>query len=182
MRQDEAPTELPPAPKTMATEVKEKLDGRAQRFELERWLRTPDLFVGRWVSQPGNEFGAPVGMTSWGVWWRIRPYGAYRIHDVDGGLRLYRFDALDRVRIDGSGVRYRDLLLDVRMRREADGGLVVRLEDEDEVEEASASGRLSAHELLRVRRTRRLFVDASERLAARVDGAIAQAVEVVRAG
>ena len=164
-----------PSPRPMAEEVKEKFDGRVQTFPLERWLQTPDLFVGRWVAEAGNDFGAPAGLTSWGVWWRTRAYGAYRIHAADGSLLLYRFDALDRVQIDAGGVRYRDLLLDARIRREADGALTARLEDEDEVAEMVAAGKLLAREQRRLRWTRELFARGAERLVARVDAAIERA-------
>ena len=80
--------DLPPAPDARARECKQKLDGSAQRFELEPWLVTPQCFVGRWTAGPDNPFGARAGITSWGVWWRTRPYGVYRIHDVDGALLL----------------------------------------------------------------------------------------------
>jgi hypothetical protein len=167
MQQSESPSARP-----MVQEVKEKFDGRVQTFALERWLQTPDLFVGRWVAEAGNDFGAPVGLMSWGVWWRTRAYGAYRIHAADGSLLLYRFDALDRVRIDVGGVRYRDLLLDARIRRDADGAVTVRLEDEDEVAEAVTEGTLSTRAQRRVRWTRALFMRGADRLLARVDTAI----------
>lgn len=172
-------SELPVPPAARAFEVKEKLGGAVQRFPLERWLRSRDLFVGRWVAAPDNDFGAPAGVTSWGVWWRARPYGAYRIHDPEGRLLLYRLDAVDRVRIGTEGVQYRDLLLDALI-RPRDGRVDVRLDDEDEVEEAVASGLLDAHAARRVRWTRELFLRRPEAITRRVDAAITLAVETVR--
>ncbi len=179
MQQSDSPTPNSTSSRgrPVAEEIKEKFDGRVQRFQLERWLQTPDLFVGRWRAEAGNASGAPAGVTSWGVWWRTRAYGAYRIHAADGSLLLYRFDALDRVRISANGVRYRDLLLDARIRREVEGELSVRLEDEDEVQEAVGQGQLSAHAQRRVRWTRELFVQGAERLLGRVDAAIRLAIE-----
>ena len=170
--------EIPPPPEARAIEIKEKVDGSRQTFPLERWLRTRDLLVGRWVADADNAFGAPVGLTSWGVWWRTRPYGAYRIHDVDGALLSYRLDAVGDVRIDGEGVRYRDLVLDARIRTEA-GVPRVRLEDEDELEAAAAAGLVSLREQRRVACTRLLFLHRPERLVARIDEAIEQAVQTV---
>ncbi len=170
--------EIPPPPEARAIEVKEKVDGSRQTFPLERWLQTRDLLVGRWVADADNDFGAPAGLTSWGVWWRTRPYGAYRIHDVDGALLSYRLDAVGDVRIDGEGVRYRDLVLDARIRTEA-GVPRVRLEDEDELEAAAAAGLVSLREQRRVACTRLLFLHRPERLVARIDEAIEQAVQTV---
>ena len=179
---DLAMPSLPPAPAARAVEYKQKLDGATQRFELERWLVKPNCFVGRWRAEPGNRFGARAGITSWGVWWRTRPYGVYRIHDVDGSLLLYRLDVIKDVRISAAGVRYRDLILDALLRPSGSTGkLNVRLEDEDEVETALRDGLLSAHDARRVRWTRELFLRRSERIAARVDAAIDQAVASVRA-
>jgi len=168
---------LPPPPLERMQEVKEQLDGVVRRFELECWLRRDDLIVGRWLAGPFNAYDAPPTLTSWGVWWRRRPYGAYRTHHADGSLRGYRVDALDRVRITGEGVRYRDLLLDAWVTPERQ----VHLEDEHEVAEATISGRLTFHEQRRVARTRLLFTRGWGRIEARVDQAIAEAVAAVAA-
>lgn len=169
---------LPPPPQRRIVEVKEKLDGTVMRFDLECWLQTPDLVVGRWVAEAGNAFGAPPGTTSWGVWWRSRPYGAYRLHAPDGALRAYRLDALERVRIGGSEVRYRDLLLDVWIDRDG----VARVEDEEEVAAAVAAGTMTAHQHRRVRCTREIFLQRAEAIVARVDEAVEAAVAAVGAG
>ena len=193
--------DLPPAPDARARECKQKLDGSTQRFELEPWLVTPRCFVGRWTAEPDNPFGARAGITSWGVWWRTRPYGVYRIHDVDGALLLYRLDVVKDVRISADGVRYRDLILDAhfrpqdrrrpkdRSRPRDDAGLSdgsarkldVRLEDEDELEQLVREGLLSAADQRRVRWTRELFLRRPERIAHRVDAAIEEAIVTVRA-
>jgi predicted RNA-binding protein associated with RNAse of E/G family len=94
-------------------------------------------------------------------------------------LRLYRLDAVDRVRIGPDGVRYRDLLLDALI-RPRDGELEVRLDDEDEVEAAIASGLLDAHAARRVRWARELFLRRPEAITRRVDAAITLAIETVR--
>ncbi len=196
-----ATQDLPPAPNARARECKQKLDGSTQRFELERWLVTPQCFVGRWTAGPDNPFGARAGITSWGVWWRTRPYGVYRIHDVDGALLLYRLDVVKDVRIGADGVQYRDLILDAHFRPKdrsrlkersrpkddngsSDGGprkLDVRLEDEDELETVVREGLLSAADQRRVRWTRELFLRRPERIAHRVDAAIEEAIATVRA-
>ena len=187
---------LPAAPAARSVELKQKLDGSIERFELERWLVTPQCFVGRWRAEPGNRFGARAGITSWGVWWTTRPYGVYRLHDDDGSLLLYRLDVVKDVHISADGVRYRDLILDALFRPQDEGRprnegprsdsgageFNVRLEDEDEVETALHDGLLSAHDARRVRWTRELFLRRSERIVARVDAAVDQAVAAVRAG
>ena len=182
--------DLPPAPDTRVRERKQKLDGSTQRFELEPWLFTPHCFVGRWTAAPDDPFAARARITSWGVWWRTRPYGVYRIHDVDGALLLYRLDVVKDVRISADGVHYRDLILDARFRPQdvagvGDGSarkLEVWLEDEDELESVVRDGLLSAADQRRVRWTRELFLRRPERIADRVDAAIEQAVAAVRAG
>lgn len=182
--------DLPPAPDARARECKHKLDGSTERFELEPWLVTPRCFVGRWTAGPDNPFVARAGITSWGVWWRTRPYGVYRIHDVDGGLLFYRLDVVKDVRISVDGVHYRDLILDAQFRPHDDAGLSdgsarrleVRLEDEDELVSVVRNGLLSAADQRRVRWSRELFLRRPERIADRVDAAIEQAVAAVRAG
>lgn len=191
-----ATQDLPPAPDARARECKQKLDGSTQRFELEPWLVTPQCFVGRWTAGPDNPFGARAGITSWGVWWRTRPYGVYRIHDVDGALLFYRLDVVKDVQISADGVQYRDLILDAQFRPKdrsrppddagmSDGSarkLDVRLEDEDELEHIVRDGLLSAADQRRVRWTRELFLRRAERIADRVDAAIDQAIAAVRVG
>ncbi len=166
---------LPPPPVERMGEVKEQLDGVVRRFDLECWLRRDDVIVGRWVAGPSNVYEAPPRLTSWGVWWRTRSYGAYRTHHADGSLRGYRVDALDRVRISAEGVRYRDLLLDAWVTPERK----VHLEDEHDVAAATVSGALTFFEQRRVARTRLLFTRGWPRIEARVDAAIAEAIAAV---
>ena len=162
---------LPPPPTERMWEIKEQLDGVVRRFDLECWLRREDLIVGRWVAPPSSDDALPT-LTSWGVWWRTRSYGAYRTHHADGSLRGYRVDALDQVRISAEGVHYRDLLLDAWVTPERK----VHLEDEHDVAAATVSGQLTFFEQRRVARTRALFTRAWPRIEARVDGAIAAAI------
>ena len=169
---------LPLAPQRRIMEVKEKLDGTVLRFDLECWLQTPDLMVGRWVAEAGNPVGAPPGTTSWGVWWRSRPCGAYRLHEPDGALRAYRLDALERVRIGVDEVRYRDLLLDAWIDRDG----VARVEDEEEVAAAVAAGTMTSHQHRRVRCMREIILRRPEAIVARVDEAVEAAIAAVRAG
>ena len=168
------PSALPDPPAARLFEVKERLEGEPLRFPLERWLVTESLAVGRWLAP--DDCYAPAGTSSWGCWWRGRPYGAYRIHRPDGSLRSYRLDVLEALRIGGDEVHYRDLLLDAWILPSGE----VRLEDEDEVEAAIAAGRLTAAQQRRVRWTQALFERRSGELVRRIDAAIAEAVERVR--
>lgn len=168
---------LPPPPALRLTERKITLDGAAQEFALERWLVTPELIVGRWVSDGSPPFEGSAGFTSWGVWWPARPYGAYRIHRPDGSLRLYRLDALEAVHCDGAVLEYRDLLLDALIRPGEDAVI----EDEDEVAEAEQANQLSAAQRWRIAWVRGMFERRPALLCERVDAAIAQAVAAVRA-
>lgn len=169
---------LPPAPSRRIWEIKERLSGEQLRFDLECWLQSERLVVARWLAPDPNPYGIAPGTFSWGCWWRDRPYGAYRVHRPDGSLRSYRLDAVERVRIEPQAVHYRDLLLDAWITPEG----AVRLEDEDEVQEEMAAGRLSAHERRRVDCTRLLFERRAQAIVARIDEAIAAAVaQVARA-
>ena len=130
---------LPPAPAARLVEVKRKLDGEEQRFDLERWLVRPDLVVGRWLAGPDNPFGLPAASYSWGVWRPRLPIGVYRLHAPDGTLLRYRLDVIEDVEVGDGEVRYRDLLLDASfLPGPAPGDYALRFEDEDEVAAAVA--------------------------------------------
>lgn len=163
---------LPPPPDGRLIEVKEKLDGAESRFDLERWLLTPELVVGRWLASPGNEFEAPEGSYSWGVWWPRIPIGAYRLHAPEGALLGYRLDAIEDVRIGAGEVRYRDLLLDARIQPDGE----VSFEDEDEVAAAVSAGRLSRAQRWRIDWVRGVIGQRSSEVRGWVDRAIAQAI------
>lgn len=163
------------APGGRLLEVKQKLSGEELRFDLERWLLTPELAVGRWVAEPDNTFGAPVGTYSWGVWWARRPIGVYRLHTPEGELLRYRIDAVEDVRIGEGEIRYRDLLLDARIQPDGE----VSFEDEDEVEEAIAAGRLSWQQRWRIDWVRGVIAERPSDVRGWVDGAIEQAIAEV---
>ena len=168
---------LPAPPSARLIERKITLDGAVQEFPLERWLVAPELIVGRWVSDGAPPFEGSAGFTSWGVWWPQRPYGAYRIHRPDGSLRLYRIDALEAVRCEGGVIEYRDLLLDALIRP----GEAALIEDEDEVAEAEQANLLSSEQRWRIAWVRDIFERRPALLCERIDAAIAEAVESVRA-
>jgi hypothetical protein len=174
---------LPPAPDGRLVEAKERLDGTASRFDLERWLVTPELVVGRWIAGAENAFGAAEDTYSWGVWWPHRPIGVYRLHAADGALLFYRVDAVEDVRVsegpasDGE-VRYRDLLLDARIQPEGE----VSFEDEDEVAEAVSLGRLTRAQLWRIDWVRGVVGDRSSEVRGWADRAIAHAITEAAGG
>ena len=169
---------LPPPPARRITEVKEPLEGVAQEFDLECWLRSDNQAVGRWPAVEGNAFGLLAGGWSWGVWGTQRPYGAYRMHDPGGTLQGYRIDAVSDVRISDAEVRYRDLLLDARI---TPGGEVT-LEDEDEAERAVAEKKLSLREQWALAWVRGVLESRPEVLVHQIDAAIARAVAEVAGG
>lgn len=175
-------SELPPAPSNRLIERKVGFDGRVLEFPLERWLCTPDVIVGRWVAdqdpRASERYPRASGFTSWGVWWPARPYSAYRLHRPNGDLRVYRLDTVDRVVFDGDTVEFHDLLLDALI---LPGGEVT-IEDEDEVEQASAANQLSIAQRWRIDWTRSLYQNQADLLMQRIDAAIEQAVRAVRNG
>ena len=165
---------LPDPPSGRLLEVKERLQGAPLRFSIERWLVTESLAVGRWFASDDRYVAA--GTSSWGCWWRGRPYGAYRIHRPDGSLRSYRIDVVEAVRITADVVRYRDLLLDAWILPSG----ALRLEDEDEVAAALDAGVLSPAQQRRICRTKALIERRTGELTRRIDAAIAEAVARVR--
>ena len=162
-------------------ELKVKLNGSEQRFVLELWRWAPrEVVVGKWIAPDPNVYGIAAGSTSWGVWplGTHQRWGAYRIHGPNGVLLKYRFDALENARaIDGEPrcVAFDDLLLDITVES---GGAAVTVEDEDEVEAASASGMLRPEQLRRVRAFRTAFVADPTAFLAEVDAHIASAEEL----
>ncbi len=164
------------APPGRLIERKVALDGGIKEFPLERWLVSPELIVGRWVADHDPlamaRYPGASGFTSWGVWWPHLPYGAYRLHRPDGSLRVYRLDAIDRVICDGESVEFHDLLLDVIILPDGE----VRIEDEDEVEAATADGLLTLDQRWRIDWARHMFESRAELLMKRIDGAVEQAI------
>ncbi len=170
---------LPPAPAARLVEVKRKLDGEEQRFDLERWLVRPDLVVGRWLAGPDNPFGLPADSYSWGVWRPRLPIGVYRLHAPDGTLLRYRLDVVEDVEVGDGEVRYRDLLLDASfLPGPAPGDYALRFEDEDEVAAAVAAGRLSRAQRWRIAWVRGVLAERPSEVRGWVDRAIAAAVGV----
>jgi hypothetical protein len=151
-------------------EVKRKLDGSCKRYELELWRFEPhEAVVARWVAPAGNPYALPAGVVSWGVWPLAADalWGCYRIHDVDGRVRAYRFDALERTSCDGSRVEYHDLLLDALVSPGPHPR--VRWEDEDEVGDAVRAGALSVEQIARLDRFRALLTTSAADVLREVD-------------
>ena len=172
---------LPPAPAARLVEVKRKLDGQEQRFDLERWLVRPDLVVGRWLAGPDNPFGLPADSYSWGVWRPRLPIGVYRLHAPDGTLLRYRLDVVEDVEVGDGEVRYRDLLLDASLLPgPAPGDYALRFEDEDEVAAAVAAGRLSRAQRWRIEWVRGVLAERPSEVRGWVDRVIAEAVAARR--
>lgn len=147
-------------------ERKRSLSGAERTFDCEPIAVTPRLAVVRFVftaplTAGGNTFAA--GGYTEGFFWRDRNYNLYHIVSREGASIADRFDVVDRVRIRPDGVRYDDLLLDVWLYA---GGRVV-VEDEDEVEEAIRTGRLSPHRIAIIARTRSLLVRRGRGIAER---------------
>ena len=167
-----------PPPPGCLVEVKRKLDGSEQRFQLERWLVRPDLVVGRWRARAENRFHVPAGAWSWGVWRPRLPMGVYRLHGSDGRLWRYRIDVIEAVEIDEDTIRYRDLLLDARLapEEEESAAFTLRFEDEDEVAAALAAGKLSREQRWRIDWVRGVLEERSSEVRGWVDAAIAEAI------
>lgn len=180
----------------MMEEVKVKLNGKKQRFEIEFWNQNEAFVVGRWVAPLGNPYGLPEGSFSFGVWNLLEQYyGSYRIHAPDGEIVSYRFDCVGNVVFERSGeasrvsnryharVSFEDLLLDAYVVRKAPSSrddttnaYEVRFEDEDELLAAIEEGELSEQQLEAVERFRE-ELQAPGRIVSEIDRAIAEAAE-----
>ncbi|OGO51121.1 MAG: hypothetical protein A2148_07150 [Chloroflexi bacterium RBG_16_68_14] len=139
------------------TEIKRHLDGRVERFGCRLVARWPHLVVlcfGHAQKRRAGEVLLPRGSRSYGFFWRRRPYLLYRMVEPDGRVIAHRFDVVERVRLGGGEVSYRDLLLDVWV----DAGGRVWVEDEEEVAEHARRGLLSAAQRARIERTRALLL------------------------
>jgi len=169
-------------------EIKRKLDGREQRFELEHLGEAHDdgnervrTLVGVWHAGAHGAFGLPAFSYSYGVWHDMSPLTVYRLHLPDGSLLRYRCDAIGSLHLSARQVLFTDLLLDalvVPPPQHTRALPRVELEDEDEVAAATSSGMLTPHLARRVARIRALLLNPTyvQRLIARTDAAIDAAV------
>jgi hypothetical protein len=136
------------------TEVKHHFDGRTEEWSCQAITVTDDLAAVRF-RLPDPVSDVPAGTLTLGFFWRDRTYNLYRFLSADGEPFGYRFDVVTDVRIEPDRVEYLDLLLDVRVL--PDG--TVRVEDEEEVEEAARRGLLSPEQDSIIGRTREHLLD-----------------------
>lgn len=144
------------APVARIRETKRTLDGRRQTFECGLASVTPRLAIVRFEHPAAARRGGfffPAGSYTLGFFWAGRHYNLYRFTGPDGAVIAYRLDVVDAVRISPEHVSYTDLLLDAWL---PPGG-PPRVEDEDEVEAATAAGLLSPRRQAIISRTRRLL-------------------------
>lgn len=132
-------------------EVKRKPNGSLHAFDCDLVYRTDDALIVRYHAT--EEPFKSIAAMSEGYYWRGRNYLMYKMFNEDGDLIGYRFDVCRDVRIAENQVEWTDLYLDARVSPAGD----VRIEDEDEVAEASARGELSAEDQRIIRVTRKLL-------------------------
>ena len=137
-------------------EVKHHMDRRRDEWPCQALSVTGDVAAVRFeLPEPIRD--VPAGAVTVGFFWRDRSYNLYVFRSPDLG---YRFDVVTDVRIGRDRVEYLDLLLDVRVL--PDG--TVRVEDEDEVEEAARRGLLSPAQHSLIERTRDHVLDQHARI------------------
>jgi hypothetical protein len=147
-------------------EVKRSIGGLERAFDCEALAVNARVAVVRYVfTRPLTAGGRTFDPGGWtvGFFWRGRNYNLYHIVSRDGEPIADRFDVVDRVRVTPDGVRYQDLLLDVWLY--PDGS--ARVEDDDELQDAVASGLISERRLLLIRRTERLLLRGGRSIVAR---------------
>lgn len=158
-------------------ETKQLLDGRRQTFDCDAVAAGPRLVIVRFAhpaARAAGGFHVPEGSSTYGFFWPGRHYNLYRFTGPDGAVIAYRFDVVDGVRVGPAHVRFTDLLLDVWL---APGG-TPRVEDEDEVATAEASGLLSPRRAAIIARTRRLLEQAHPRIVAEAERELAALLPV----
>jgi hypothetical protein len=135
-------------------EIKRKLDGREQRFEVLPIVRTPRVaivrfdFSGTAYAHAGG-FTIPPGSFTTGFFWRDRTYNLYHITHADSRPIADRFDVVESVRIRRDGLTYTDLLLDLWVSPLGEA----RFEDEEEVQEYVERQLLTERQRLVIART-----------------------------
>jgi hypothetical protein len=146
------------------TEVKRQLDGTEQRFDCELVHRSASLVVVCYEMRRADD-QPDRWLDSYGFFWPRRPYNCYHIvRPASGKVVLSRFDVLRDVDLGILGeVGYTDLLLDLRVERDG-----LRWEDDDELAEAVAAGRVTAAELAHVERARGVLERGHGRIIAEV--------------
>lgn len=152
-------------------ETKESLDGRRETFACTALRIDRSLAVVRF-DHPAERrvagFFFPAGSYTVGFFWARRTYNCYRFTGPDGVAIAYRFDVVDRVRIQPGHVSYRDLLLDLWV---SPAGAIT-IEDEDDVATAATSGLLDPRQRATIERTRDLVVRWHARIIAQCESLI----------
>jgi hypothetical protein len=128
--------------RTRFIEVKRRLDGSEERFDCTAVLVTGDVAIVEFRI-PVAVGNVPKGSTTIGWFWRRRPYNLYRFVGKDGTPLLHRFDVVDEVVIDGHGVGYLDLIVDVLVSPTGE----ITIEDEDELKAAAERGAIDERRL-----------------------------------
>lgn len=165
-------------------ETKHRIGKKSQTFNLENWLHSPDLAVGRWVAVESKDYASPVGAYSWGVWWKNKNIGAYRIHDPHGNLMAYRLDVLKDVVISSHeeecSLTFSDLVVDMWMwpdhENSAGSSLEMIVEDLDELDTLRDNKIISVEDCLKINDEINAVLSAPEAVAHAIDSAIEKAV------
>jgi len=165
------------------TEIKQRLNGSCEKFELELYDLNEKFIVAKWTAQKhlADKYGIAVGSYSWGVWPLYEQrgcWGAYRYHRPDGTLQKYRFDCVEKTYVTRKGKNssefvFHDLILDAWV----DLDMSVKLEDEDELEEAIRRNELTEAQKATVAEFKRLLTQETSWITHVCDQAIAEAVK-----
>ena len=103
------------------------------------------------------------------------------MHEPDGTLKFYRFDALENAacRENETGatcIYFDDLMLDAKVHVDGAGQQTVSIEDEEEVVEALQAGELSAQQQQRINDFRRIVLSTPHIWTKAVDEAVEAAI------
>ena len=131
-------------------EVKVRLDGTPEPFTCELVRHDERGMIIRWRNEAefvAGEYRLPAGSLTIAFYWRGRRHNLYRPEDAAGHVICHRLDIIEPPLFEAGRLTFRDMVLDILV--PPDGP--ARLEDEDELAEAVASGLLTkgaASELL----------------------------------
>lgn len=101
-------------------EIKHSFIKPTIKFYIENWnFEENEVCVGRYVEKKESNYNLPLNSYSWGIWWKNKDIGVYRIHAPNHNIIGYRFDMIQLPTIFTSEVEqqptiiFNDLIADI---------------------------------------------------------------------
>ena len=164
-------------------ETKHRIMKSTQRFNIENWIHTPEMCVGRFVAAEDTVYGSLKGSFSWGVWWKDENIGAYRIHDPFGNLITYRLDILRDVKMTSASdhdiIEFSDMIVDCWIWPDSDGAIDkkdITVDDLDELKSAREAGKVRVQDYIMINNVTWDVLSHPQKYVTMIDVAIAEAI------